>query len=220
MRFINKLLFIGLFCGITGSIFSAPPSGTVFDFNTSTKKVTVMTQNPAAFLTGQTAFIMRDKKEVGQITIGLTYHTKFLGTLTSGDSIKKNDLVVLKQTDAGAVPPAKLKRESFKDKASGRGWMVTFFCEGMPKGSEVERKLNLGNQLVFKKSGESSFSQVETNTVQSLHFNWTGNSLVGKSILLKGNKNIATDEIFAKNVFGKFKPDSKYSGTAKECKIV
>jgi hypothetical protein len=214
-----KMAFAIVSFGITIGIFSAPPSGMVFDYNSASKKVTVMTQTPAAFTMGQTAYIIRDKKEIGQITISMNFHTKFVGTLNSGDLIKKNDIVVLNLGDAGTVPPPKLKRESFKDKSLGRGWMVKFTCEGAPKGTEVERKLNLANKLVFKKSGESNFSHVETSTVQSLQFHWMNGSLSGKSITLKGNKKIPTDEILAKNVFGKFKPDISYSDTVKECKI-
>lgn len=179
--------------------------GEVKDFNPATKNVTVRHVSPAAFRPGQTLYLFRDKKEVGQMTVGMVHFSSLNGKLAAGEP-KEKDLAILNQADIQKISGLKPESVSFKNIGSiAKSWVVK--VNYSLKALEPQtRPMSFLDIIGAKEAGKEYYSQFPVKEIDLLIFEWDGSDFHGKTVVLKNKKKFAVEEILAANIHKKLPP--------------
>lgn len=187
------------------SSLSAVDFGEIKDFNTTTKSITVRHVSPAAFRPGQTLYIYRQKKEIGQMTVGMVHFSSLNGKLTSGDP-KEKDIAIINQGDINKISGLKPESISFKELGSiAKTWIVKVSYTSKSMEAQTRPMVFL-DSLGAREIGKEYYSQFPLKEIDSIIMDWDGSVFRGKSVVLKNKKKFAVDEILSNNIHKKLAP--------------
>ncbi|MBE7412828.1 MAG: hypothetical protein L6Q54_01575 [Leptospiraceae bacterium] len=197
-------IVIFLLLSITGNLL-AVDFGEVKDFNPTTKSITVRHVSPAAFRPGQTLYIFRDKKEIGQMNVGMVHFSSLNGKLISGDP-KDKDLVIINQTDIGKIAGLKPESVSFKDIGSIAKMWIIKANYSLKSLEQQTRPLAFLDIIGARETGKNYYSQFPVKDIDSIVMEWDGTNFRGKSVQLKNRKKFLIDEVLSSNIHKKLAP--------------